>query len=99
MFNKSIIKKAAAIAAVILAVTALPTNMTKADTQTSGSTVSQTTSEYTEIRTASELVEAAKSASGNYKLMTDIDMTGVEWTPWDFREHLTVTDTAYLTCQ
>ena len=84
MFNKSIIKKAAAIAAVILAVTAFPFNIAKADTQTSGSTVSQTTSEYKEIRTASELVEAAKSASGNYKLMTDIDMTGVEWTPWDF---------------
>ena len=47
--NDMYIKKAAAIAAVILAVTALPTNMTKADTQTSGSTVSQTTSEYTEI--------------------------------------------------
>ena len=84
MFNKSIIKKAAAIAAVILAVTAFPFNIAKADTQTSGSTVSQTTSEYKEIRTASELVEAAKSASGNYKLMTDVDMTGVEWTPWDF---------------
>lgn len=83
--------------------------MANADTQTTestvtgstvtGSTANQTASEYTEIRTASELVEAAKSASGNYKLMTDIDMTGVEWTPWDFREHLTVTDTAYLTCQ
>ena len=84
MFNKSLIKKAAAIAAVILAVTAFPFNIAKADTQTSGSTVSQTTSEYTEIRTASELVEAAKSTSGNYKLMTDIDMTGVEWTPWNF---------------
>ena len=66
MFNKSYIKKAAAIAAVILAATALPVNMANADTQTSGSTVSQTTSEYKEIRTASELVEAAKSASGNY---------------------------------
>lgn len=89
MFNKSYIKKAAAIAAVILAATALPVNMANADTQTTGSTVTgsianQTTSEYKEIRTASELVEAAKSASGNYKLMTDIDMTGVEWTPWDF---------------
>ena len=49
-----------------------------------GSTANQTASEYTEIRTASELVEAAKTATGNYKLMTDIDMTGVEWTPWDF---------------
>ena len=39
MFNKSIIKKAAAIAAVILAVTAFPFNIAKADTQTSGSTV------------------------------------------------------------
>lgn len=89
MFNKSIIKKAAAIAAVILAATALPVNMTKADTQPSGNTASvstsdKTASEYTEIRTASELVEAAKNASGSYKLMTDIDMTGVEWTPWDF---------------
>lgn len=84
MFNKSIIKKAAAIAAVILAVTAFPFNIAKADTQTSGSTVSQAASEYTEIRTASELVEAAKTATGNYKLMTDVDMTGIEWTPWDF---------------
>ena len=84
MFNKSIIKKAAAIAAVILAVTAFPINIAKADTQTSGSAVSQTTSEYKEIRTASELVEAAKTATGNYKLMTDVDMTGIEWTPWDF---------------
>ena len=94
MFNKSYIKKAAAIAAVILAATALPVNMANADTQTTestvtgstvtGSTANQTASEYTEIRTASELVEAAKSASGNYKLMTDIDMTGVEWTPWNF---------------
>lgn len=94
MFNKSYIKKAAAIAAVILAATALPVNMANADTQTTestvtgstvtGSTANQTASEYTEIRTASELVEAAKTATGNYKLMTDIDMTGVEWTPWDF---------------
>ena len=84
MFNKSLIKKAAAIAAIILAVTAFPFNIAKADTQTSGSTVSQKASEYTEIRTASELVEAAKTATGNYKLMTDVDMTGIEWTPWDF---------------
>lgn len=39
MFNKSYIKKAAAIAAVILAATALPVNMANADTQTTGSTV------------------------------------------------------------
>ena len=62
MFNKSYIKKAAAIAAVILAATALPVNMANADTQTTGSTVTgstltgitanQTASEYTEIRTA-----------------------------------------------
>ena len=94
MFNKSYIKKAAAIAAVILAATALPVNMANADTQTTGSTVTgstltgitanQAASEYTEIRTASELVEAAKTATGNYKLMTDVDMTGIEWTPWDF---------------
>ena len=94
MFNKSYIKKAAAIAAVILAATALPVNMANADIQTTGSTVTgstltgitanQAASEYTEIRTASELVEAAKTATGNYKLMTDVDMTGIEWTPWDF---------------
>lgn len=94
MFNKLYIKKAAAIAAVILAATALPVNMANADTQTTestvtgstvtGSTANQATSEYTEIRTASELVEAAKTATGNYKLMTDVDMTGIEWTPWDF---------------
>ena len=94
MFNKSYIKKAAAIAAVILAATALPVNMANADTQTTGSTVTgstltgitanQAASEYTEIRTASELVEAAKTATGNYKLMTDVDMTGIEWTPWPF---------------
>ena len=68
--------------------------MANADTQTTGSTVTgstltgitanQAASEYTEIRTASELVEAAKTATGNYKLMTDVDMTGIEWTPWDF---------------
>ena len=29
-------------------------------------------------------MEAAKTATGNYKLMTDVDMTGIEWTPWDF---------------
>lgn len=79
--------------------TAFPFNIAKADTQTSGSTVSQAASEYTEIRTASELVEAAKTATGNYKLMTDVDMTGIEWTPWDFLAHLMATDTAYLTCQ
>ena len=39
MFNKSYIKKAAAIAAVILAATALPINMANADTQTTGSTL------------------------------------------------------------
>ena len=82
MFNKSYIKKAAAIAAVILAATALPVNMANADTQTTGSTVTgstltgitanQAASECTEIRTASELVEAAKTATGNYKLMTDV---------------------------
>ena len=37
MFNKSYIKKAAAIAAVILAATALPVNMANADTQTTES--------------------------------------------------------------
>lgn len=41
MFNKSYIKKAAAIAAVILAATALPVNMANADTQTTGSTVTE----------------------------------------------------------
>ena len=43
MFNKSYIKKAAAIAAVILAATALPVNMANADTQTTGSTVTGST--------------------------------------------------------
>ena len=43
MFNKSYIKKAAAIAAVILAATALPVNMANADTQTTGSTVTGNT--------------------------------------------------------
>ena len=72
MFNKLYIKKAAAIAAVILAVTAFPVNIAKADTQTTestvtgstltGSTANQAASEYKEIRTASELVEAAKSS-------------------------------------
>ena len=62
MFNKLYIKKAAAIAAVILAATALPVNMANADTQTTestvtgstvtGSTANQAASEYTEIRTA-----------------------------------------------
>ncbi len=103
MFNKSYIKKAAAIAAVILAATAIPVNMANADTQTTGGIVTEnnvtggnvttgsaagnsesTAAEYTEIRTAAELVEAAKNVTGNYKLMTDIDMTGIEWTPWDF---------------
>lgn len=96
MFNTSYIKKAAkkaaAVTAVLLAAATLPVSMTNADTQTiqaagstlTGSHLSQTASEYTEIRTAAELVEAAKNATGNYKLMTDIDMTGTEWTPWDF---------------
>ena len=85
MFNKSYIKKAAAIAAVILAATALPVNMANADTQTTGSTVTGSTlTGITANQAASELVEAAKTATGNYKLMTDVDMTGIEWTPWDF---------------
>ncbi len=69
MFNKSYIKKGCSDSkAVILAATALPVNMANADTQTTGSTVTgstltgitanQAASEYTEIRTASELVEA-----------------------------------------
>lgn len=38
----------------------------------------------TEIRNAQELVQAATKNTGNIKLMTDIDMKGIEWTPWDF---------------
>ena len=43
MFNKLYIKKAAAIAAVILVATALPVNMANADTQTTESTVTGST--------------------------------------------------------
>ncbi|MFR2512384.1 MAG: hypothetical protein ACLS9K_10835 [Lachnospira eligens] len=50
MFNKSYIKKAAAIAAVILAATALPVNMANADTQTTGSTVTEVLNELQQIR-------------------------------------------------
>lgn len=82
MFNKSSIKRAAAIAAVILAATALPVDITKADTQTTSNNEGKT--DYIQIRTVSELVEASSNTTGNYKLMADIDMSGIEWTPWDF---------------
>ena len=38
----------------------------------------------TEIRTTDELIAAAKNSTGNYKLMANLDMNGIEWTPWDF---------------
>ena len=62
MFNKSSIKRAAAIAAVILAATALPVNITKADIQTISNNEGQT--DYIQIRTASELVEASSNTTG-----------------------------------
>ena len=86
MFNKSYIKKAAAIAAVILAATALPVNMANADTQTTGSTVTgstltgitanQAASEYTEIRTASELVEMCIRDSNKLRVRVSFNCAG-----------------------
>ena len=38
----------------------------------------------TEIHTAAELVKASENQTGSYRLMADIDMTGIDWTPWDF---------------
>jgi len=37
-----------------------------------------------QIRTVEELLAAAKNPTGNYKLMADLDMNKVSWTPWDF---------------
>ena len=39
---------------------------------------------YTPIRTVNELVEATTNSTGKYILLSDLDMSGVEWTPWDF---------------
>lgn len=35
----------------------------------------------TEIHTAAELVKASENQTGSYRLMADIDMTGIDWTP------------------
>ena len=41
--------------------------------------------EYTEIWTVEDLRAMAEDPLGSYVLMTDLDMTGVEWKPIDFR--------------
>ena len=80
MFNKKYIRGiAAAIGTVVIAASCLFINTAKADTQPADAGTAST-----EIRTVQELVEAAKNPEGNYKLMADLDMSGVEWTPWDF---------------
>ena len=33
---------------------------------------------------STELVKASENQTGSYRLMADIDMTGIDWTPWDF---------------
>lgn len=37
-----------------------------------------------EIRTVSELIAASENRDGSYVLMTDLDLKGVDWKPWDF---------------
>lgn len=39
---------------------------------------------YTPIRTVKELVEASKNSEGKYILLADLDMSEIDWTPWDF---------------
>ena len=57
----------------------------------------ENTGDITEIHTAAELVKASENQTGSYRLMADIDMTGIDWTPWDFRENLTAKVIQYLT--
>ena len=44
----------------------------------------ENTGDVTEIHTAAELVKASENQTGSYRLMADIDMTGIDWIPWDF---------------
>ena len=64
--------------------------MANADTQTTGSTLTGITANQAKHQNTQKsaqhqnLWRQQKTATGNYKLMTDVDMTGIEWTPWDF---------------
>lgn len=68
---------AAVILVILCIVQIVPDTSVKAET-------AENTGDITEIHTAAELVKASENQTGSYRLMADIDMTGIEWTPWDF---------------
>ena len=68
---------AAVILVILCIVQIVPDTSVKAKT-------AENTGDITEIHTAAELVKASENQTGSYRLMADIDMTGIDWTPWDF---------------
>ena len=68
---------AAVILVILCIVQIVPDTSVKAET-------AENTGDITEIHTAAELVKASENQTGSYRLMADIDMTGIDWTPWDF---------------
>ncbi len=50
----------------------------------SSTALSQSASDLIQVYTASDLLDMAKNPSGSYELMSDIDMTGLDWKPFDF---------------
>lgn len=73
------------ILVILCIVQIVPDTSVKAET-------AENTGDITEIHTAAELVKASENQTGSYRLMADIDMTGIDWTPWDFSGKLIVID-------
>ena len=86
---KLLLKSFAVIAAIILVVSfsnnLIMVRAANESTATAASTSNGASYEVTEISSAKQLLEAAKSETGSYRLTSDIDMSGIKWTPWDFK--------------
>ncbi len=86
---KLLLKSFAVIAAIILAAgfsnKLIMVRAANESTTTDESISNGASYEVKEISSAKQLLEAAKSEMGSYRLTSDIDMSGIKWTPWDFK--------------